>query len=64
MQEDLEFPVLCRVPPAQCLYLLRGRARRDVATLDGEKTRTLHRQPVRGFHVALCQLRQIDFVED
>src|ERR1041385_6891837 len=57
VQEYLQFSIFCRVPPAQCLHLLGGRAWGEIAALNGEKTRILHRRTVRGFHVALCQLR-------
>src|SRR5262249_29830973 len=52
-----------RVPLAQRFHEVGGRARGNIAALDGEKTRIPHRRAVRSFQVALCQLRQIGLVQ-
>src|SRR6202048_4451341 len=52
-----------RVPIPHRFNLLRGRTGRDVTALHGKKTAS-HRRATHGVCVALCQLLDIDLIEN
>jgi len=64
VQENFELTVPRGVPPAQRFDLLGRRARRNITALHGEKPRIAHWWAVRRFYIALCQLGEIDLVEN
>ena len=64
VQKNFQLTMLCRVPFSQRFDLLRWRSGGNKTTLGREKSRIAHRRAVGSFHVALRQLREINFIED
>src|SRR4029453_9616156 len=64
MQEDFGLVMLGRVPVAHRLQMRRGCSRQNVDALHGQEPRIAHGRSVCSFPIALCQLRQIDFIEN
>ncbi len=64
MQEDFGLVMLGRVPVAHRLQMGRGCSRQNVDALHRQEPRIAHGRSVCSFPIALCQLRQIDFIEN
>src|SRR5438094_8901391 len=64
MQKEFQLAMLWRLPFTQRFDLWRWRHGGHKATLGREESRIAHRRAVSSFHVALCQLREINFIED
>src|SRR5438552_5423900 len=62
--EKLSARDACRVPFSQRLDLSRGRPGGNKTTLRGKKSRIAHWRAVGGLHVAFCELREINLIED